>query len=122
MKTIYTSHFSNLKNAINPISIAGGCPDFYNGPQFKKLAPKYTWWKQWHDEKLSNEWYVEKYNKTVLQTLKPAEIFSELFEFYPGADTITIMCWEKPGLFCHRHLIGEWLSKNINNINVKELQ
>jgi len=121
MKTIYTSYFSNIKNVENPISIAGKCPDFYKGPEYKKLAPKYTWWKQWHDEKLSNEWYFEQYNKTVLQTLNPQKTLTELFSFYPGSDNVTIMCWEKPGLFCHRHLISDWLVKNIKDITVKEL-
>lgn len=121
MKTIHTSYFANLKNVVNPISIAGKCPEFYTGPEYKKLAPKYSWWKKWHDEKLSNEWYIEQYNKTVLQTLNPNEVLSELFAFYLGSDTVTILCWEKPELFCHRNLIGDWFAKNVKNVKVKEL-
>ena len=45
--------------------------------QCKKLAPKYTWWKEWHDGELSNEQYTEKYYETVLNQLEPQKIFDE---------------------------------------------
>ena len=118
---IQTSYFANLKNVINPISVAGGCPEFYRGPQYKKLAPKYTWWKEWHDNKLSEEWYIEQYHKTVLCALDPKLVIADLFSFYPDADVITLLCWERPGQFCHRHLIGKWLQNTIADLSVMEL-
>lgn len=52
---IYTSYFAQLRNMpenIIPISICGKAPDWYDGLQYKKLAPKYgffTEWKKIHD-------------------------------------------------------------------------
>ena len=37
--------------------------------EYKKLAPKYNWWKEWHNNQLSNEWYIKKYYETVLNKL-----------------------------------------------------
>lgn len=122
MVIVQTSYFANLKNVENPVSVAGKCPDFYKGrPEYKKLAPKYDWWKKWHDEKLSNEWYIEQYRKTVLEKLNPSQTLSELLSIYPNANVITLLCWERAGLFCHRHLISQWLADNIDGLMVKEL-
>ena len=41
---IYTSYFAKLKSlpeGIIPISICGKAPSWYEGAQFKVLAPKY---------------------------------------------------------------------------------
>lgn len=45
---IYTSYFANLRNIpsdIIPISICGKVPDWYSGLQYKKLAPKWKFFK-----------------------------------------------------------------------------
>ncbi len=126
---IYTSYFDNIKIENNRvfISIAGKSPEFFtnltneNPKQFKsckKLAPKYIWWKEWHDKKLSNEWYIEKYNETVLSKLNAQEIFNEWQSY---GNEIVLLCWEGRNEFCHRHLVANWLSKELN-IEVNELE
>jgi hypothetical protein len=122
MRKLYTTYFANLKNAINPISIAGKAPDFYHGPEYKKLAPKYYWWKKWHDEKLSNEWYIKQYNRTVLQKLDATKTVNELFDLYPGEEIITLLCFEKDS-FCHRHLCTAWIDiEQVKDVECKELR
>lgn len=127
MNLIYTSYYSrtnllydlvyklNKKDAenLNIISIAGKTPEWFTGKEYKKLAPKYEWWIQWKNEKLSKEWYKEKYYETVLNKLNPREVYDEL-----GEDAI-LVCWEKEG-FCHRHLVAEWLNLSLGVI-VKEI-
>jgi hypothetical protein len=105
---LYTSYFSFVRKipARYLVSIAGAAPEGFAGAQYRKLAPKYDWWKKWRDEKLSDEWYIEKYNDTVLSSLNPIDVLKEL-----GDDRI-LLCWEDPGKFCHRHLIAEWLNKS----------
>jgi hypothetical protein len=42
---MYTSYFAQLKNLPEnfiPISICGKAPEWYTGLQYKKFAPKYT--------------------------------------------------------------------------------
>ena len=128
---VYTSYFSNLKNLINLentkfVSIAGKSADEFielmnKDPekfiQYKKLAPKYSWWKEWHDNGYTNMWYINKYNETVLSLLNPNEVYSELTN--DNFDVI-LLCWEGKNKFCHRKLVAQWLENNLN-IKVKEL-
>lgn len=113
---IYTSYFSNINNLlkhnfINLISVAGKCPNDFQFKQFKKLAPKYVWWKEWHDKHLSNEYYINKYLETVLNHLNPIEIYFKLTN--NNTSDVVLLCWETPNLFCHRHLIANWLNESL---------
>ena len=123
---IYTSYFGNLKNLLNfkLVSIAGESSsefialiDDNKFIEYKKLAPKYSWWKEWHDGKFDNDWYVEKYYKTVLNLLDPNKVFLELTE--NNTKDVVLLCWEEPNEFCHRHIVAKWLNENLN-IEVKE--
>ena len=101
---IHTSYFSFVKN-ISPqllVAISGGVPDGFLGSRYPSLAPKYNWWKQWRDNKLSNEWYADKYYETVLDKLDPVMVAQEL-------DGKILLCWESPDKFCHRQLVADWL-------------
>ena len=115
---IYTSYFGKLdrlpKNIV-PISICGKAPDWYTGLQFKKLAPKYEFFKQW-EQTHNNEFYIKCYNEQVLQPLNVNEIVKELTELGQGND-IALICYEKPTEFCHRHLVATWLRNNCYSIN-----
>jgi len=109
---IYTGEFYNLQNYIQagltPISIAGYALENYHGIQFKTLAPKYSWWKEWHDNHLSNEWYHQKYHETVLDKLNPKVIANRLQAF---GENVVLLCYEKPNEFCHRQLVAQWLRR-----------
>lgn len=113
---IYTSYFAFVKNipAQHLIAISGGVPDGFPGGKYCTLAPKRDWWQKWHDEKLSDEWYVQKYYETVLNKLNPADVLRDL-------DGKIILCWEKSNAFCHRHLIADWLNKGANATVAQEL-
>lgn len=108
---IYTTYFNNLINlpdTIIPISICGKPPHYWIGREYKKLAPKYDFfkvWKQTHD----NDYYVEQFNKQVLNNLDPAQVVNELFQMVPSDCTVALVCYEKPNQFCHRHLVADWL-------------
>ena len=112
---IYTTYFTNLRNLpkhIVPISICGKPPNGWDGLQYKKLAPKYDFfmkWKKNHD----NDYYIAQFNKKVLGHITPTEVVMELHHLcdksiYSYVD-IALVCYEKPGDFCHRHLVAEWL-------------
>ena len=118
---IYTGRFENLtqykQRGLVPVSIAGYAPDDYKEIQFKTLAPKYSWWKEWHDKKLSNDWYRTKYQETVLDKLNPKVIANRLKAF---GENVVLLCYEKPNEFCHRQLVAAWLNKA--GIPVQEYQ
>lgn len=110
---IYTSYFAKLNKLpadVVPISICGKAPSWYNGIQFKKLAPKYGFfmeWKQNHD----NEYYIQHFSDEVLSQLNASDVVSTLLQLSNGKD-VALICYEKPGDFCHRHLVCDWLNDN----------
>lgn len=110
MNTSYYAHYKGT----NGISIAGKAPSFYHGREYKKLAPKYSWWEKWKDGKISNNDYINLYYETVLDKLNPQQVYNELGE------NAVLLCWENKEKFCHRHIVAEWLENNLD-IEVKEL-
>ena len=112
-----TSYYSSPKireiDKEKLVSIAGRAPHFFKGREYKKLAPK-RWFFVKYKEDNDEQFYTEQYEKEVLSQLDPQKVLEEI-----GEDSI-ILCWEKSGKFCHRHLIAKWLSENLN-IEVNEL-
>lgn len=112
---IYTSYFAKLKSLpehIVPISICGKAPDWYKGLQYKKLAPKYDFFMEWkknHD----NDYYIKCFNEQVLDELNARRVIEDL-EHLTGhyVSDIALICYEKSGDFCHRHLVADWLNEN----------
>lgn len=115
---IYTTYFAKLKSLpkdIIPISICGKAPAGYKGLEFKKLAPKYSFFKKWK-ETGDNAFYIENFLEQVLAEQNPDEIVKELYALaYSTAELgqvikdIALVCYEKPTDFCHRHLVSAWL-------------
>jgi len=84
-----TSCYSKY-NGLNAISIAGECPEWYKGKQYKKLAPKYWFWKKWHDGEFSDIDYVKYYYSEVLDKLDAQEVYNQL-----GEDSVLLWDLEK---------------------------
>lgn len=123
---IYTSYFGNLKSLpdnIIPISICGKAPDWYDGLQYKKLAPKYDFFMKWK-ENHDNEYYIQCFNDQVLYHLNPIQVYDDLHKLAESCGKseyeICLICYERPDDFCHRHLVADWLNKN--NIRCEELK
>lgn len=119
---IYTSYFAKLKNLPNniiPISICAKVPSWYEGLQYKKLAPKYDFFMKWK-ENHDNDYYIKCFNEQVLNELNVLTVIKDLIDLIPqdliseqGLNkTICLVCYEKPSDFCHRHLVADWLNKN----------
>lgn len=133
---IYTTYFANLKNLpdnIIPVSIAGKSPEWYHGLEYKKLAPKYSFWKVWKENQ-DNQYYIDHYYSDVLSGLTQMEVIKELTillqakvnrVLHHPLDSnlnqyhIALVCYESPEKFCHRHLVSEWLEKD--NFKCSEL-
>lgn len=118
---IYTSYFAKMKKIpenIVKISICGKVPEWYDGIQYKKVAPKYKFFMEWKENK-DNNFYIEHFNSEVLDTLSAQSVYEDLERLSNGNDCV-LLCYEKPGDFCHRHLVADWLSEKLN-IEVVEL-
>lgn len=128
---IYTSYFANIRNlpeGFFPISICGKAPDGYKGIQYKKLAPKWSFFSEWkknHD----NNYYIKCFEEQVLSKLDSGEVVYDLVKLLPENlqeviysvncpvwsnpyVNIVLVCYEKPEDFCHRHLVSDWFNKN----------
>lgn len=109
---IYTSYFAKIKelekNGVTPISICGKAPAWYNGLQYKKLAPKYDFFMKWK-ENHNNDYYIKCFNEQVLSKLDPMGVYNELC-LLADSNKIALICYEKPSDFCHRHLVADWLA------------
>lgn len=110
---IYTSYFAKLRSLpenIVPISICGKAPSWYKGLQYKKLAPKYNFFKKWK-ENHDNAYYTEHFKEEVLDELDVSKVIYDLLNL-SNNKTIALICYEKPLDFCHRHLVSRWLNEN----------
>lgn len=127
---IYTSYYANMKKIkekypdVTFISIAMKKPDYIEVLEYKKLAPKWSFWKIWKDDiskKGNNEYYIKEYYKQVLSLLNPNIVLYELEKLSENSDMVVLLCYEKPQDFCHRHIVADWITKN-TKMNIKELQ
>lgn len=99
---IQTSYYGNkaLRYAAGKFRLVGisqGVPKWFQGDVFKALAPT------WEMVRLQDmEKYTRLYEREILARLNPLKLAESL-------DNTILLCWEKPGEFCHRRLVAEWL-------------
>ena len=125
---MYTGYFAKLKTYIDaglvPVSICGKAPDWYEGFQYKALAPKWSFFNEWKngtEHKGDNEYYIQHFNDEVLKGRSWIQTMADLQRITGIMDDlnkIILICYEKPSDFCHRHLVAKWLTEN--GINCEE--
>lgn len=115
---IYTSYFSNgaklSKDGIVMIGIALYPPKWFTGQSIKYVSPS---WDILHNAK-SNEDYIQRFNAEILAKRDPKVFLSNIERMANGKD-VALCCFEKPDEFCHRHLVADWLNKNLG-LNIEE--
>ena len=135
---IYTSYFANVRN-LDPekycfISIAGKPPAGWKnakthpGLELKELAPSFNIWKTWHDQikegmdkDSANASYATRFNYEILGKLSPVAVVWNIFEIADYKIPV-LLCYEKRGDFCHRHLVADWLNENQSLAKVEEYE
>ncbi len=115
---MYTSYFGNRRNFTNPLIISGKPPYWFKGPHYPKLGPKESFLKDYKAGKIDEEGYIEQYTKLVLDPLDAKETYQEIIDTY-GED-VTLLCYEKPPKFCHRHIVALWFEAELG-VKVTEL-
>ena len=103
-----TSYFSKHQG-INGVSIATKAPEGFNGRRYPQLYPKWWFFKIYKDTG-NKEHYTKHYHKEILNKLNPQRVYEDLGE------NAVLLCWEKTGEFCHRHLVADWL---MNKLGIK---
>ena len=115
---IYTSYFGNIKNVKYPVAICGKSPEWYTGPKFTALAPKYDFYIDYKNGKIDEAGYTEQFYSRILSQFDPMGLVNQLMHQF--GNQIALLCYEKPGDFCHRRLVADFIT-NGTNIPVLEL-
>jgi len=108
-----TSYFSKSANNPRAVSIAGKAPSWFKGREYKQLAPNYWFFKKYKEDG-DQDFYTKSFQKEILDNLDPHEVAKEL-----GEEAI-LLCWERTGKFCHRHIVSKWFKEN--EIEIEELE
>lgn len=109
---IYTSYHRNvskLKDAgVVPVSISRYFPkySFFKYDTYLDLAPRGDMLK------MDEETYRYHFDK-ILAKLNAKKVFEDIKKLSKGKD-VALLCFEKPGDFCHRQIVAKWLSRNLN--------
>lgn len=102
---ICTSYFAAQKERENTVAICRGVPAWYKGPVYLELAPSWDILMEYKNSEQSHEdkvRYAERYRNEVLHLLSPQKVYDDL-------NGKILLCYEKTGDFCHRHLVAKWL-------------
>lgn len=97
-----TSNFKLAGTDPNAVAISRGVPKGFKGRRYMPLAPA-TWaLVKETDEAIFRETFMRQ-----LAKLDAKAILKAL-----GEDAI-LLCWEAPGVFCHRRVVAEWLEREL---------
>jgi uncharacterized protein YeaO (DUF488 family) len=108
-----TSYFGKSGQHPNAVSIAAITPSWFRKRIYKKFAPPWNLVKRYKDGQVTEEQYKRTYQKEILSKLDPKQVAEEL-----GQEAI-LLCYEKSGQFCHRHLVADWFQRA--GIKVEEI-
>lgn len=59
-------------------------------------------------------YYIEEYNDQLFE-LNPQTVWDELCAIAGDAEPI-LLCYEKPGQFCHRRLVAKWFEVELGQV------
>ena len=116
---IFTTYFAKLKKLppdIVPVPISNSIPGVdrenttyssLSANKFHKLVPPWYVVKA-YKENGDKELYVRDYQRLVLDHLDPVSVVERL-KTIAGYNDVALVCYEKTGDFCHRHLVADWL-------------
>ena len=105
---IYTSYFANMRKMTDEqkarcMSIARYTPKGVKIPINTMLAPKWDILKKYKEDKDTNAFVVAY--KEQLAALNADTIAKTM-------DGRILICYEKNGDFCHRHILARWFKDN----------
>jgi len=103
---LFTSYYAGPKKGLQ-VSVSRREPKGYIiSHSLKELAP-HGWMLAPHVKQFE---YEKEYVKILAKTT-PEAVLTKVADWcnFTGQKEVTFLCWEKPGDFCHRHLIAAWL-------------
>ena len=98
---ILTSNFKIAGHLPQAVAISLGVPRGWRGARCTVLAPPRPLIKI-----MDPETFIPLYKAQVLDKLDLHKIIKDL-----GGDNFILLCWEDPGVFCHRRVVAAWMQK-----------
>ncbi len=116
---LYTSYYGNPyldQSKVFPVQVSNSAPEgFPIKYVLKEVIPS---WKDivepYKENLLSEVEYTVKYKKMLdSQEFAIRIMMEEIKEKAStlGLQDIVLLCYEKPGRFCHRHILAEWIKE-----------
>ena len=112
MCKIYTSYFANWRNFPTdavPIGITRFKPSYWDKINLENLAPSESLLRAYRNKQIDEYIFRVKYFGELKERGFTPEFVREALSSVAGYRDIVLCCYEKPGDFCHRHLLAEWL-------------
>lgn len=100
-------------SGIKVICVAIGRPKFLQAPQMLNVCPT----RYMVSGPCSREEYLRLYDQILAR--QDAHQVVKQIEALSGGNDVALCCYEKPGDFCHRHILAKWITDN-TGIEVKE--
>lgn len=114
-KILFTSNYARCGSHPQAVSVSASAPDYFTGEHLKALAPPWDLLMAYKDGKIDEEEYALHYIDTLeaVRNLDPKEVFAAI------PNGTILLCYEKPGDFCHRRILAKWLG-DANNTTIRE--
>lgn len=106
---VYSSYYARACKIIPDwrlVAISVGIPDNFGGEILRELNPPSKLLYEYKNNICTTDEYIDRYTKEVLDRLNPIDVYNKL----KGK---VILCYCGKDSFCHRHLVMDWLSKNL---------
>lgn len=100
-----TSNFARSGSDPKAVAISRSQPRGWTGCVFEPLAPSWRLVQMAKSGAIDEGEYTRRYREEVLSKLDPARVYVDLGE------AAVLLCWERPGAFCHRRLVAEWFEE-----------
>lgn len=87
-------------------------------PSVSELAPSWDILNDYKKGKIGEKEYIDRFTKEMEERISKEglsedaarlEVLEKLAKYAGDDNTVTLMCWEKPDEFCHRHAVRVWL-------------
>lgn len=100
-----TGYFAGEKPD-NVLAITRFAPSWFDGPSWTALSPSGSLLQAYKSGLMDEKSYCRWFYRETLSQLDPAAVYEELLK----RGMPMLLCFEKDGVFCHRHLVQEWLT------------
>ena len=106
MQTSYFDGYRGLPEQ-EAIAICLFPPSWYTGKTCKRLAPTIKTFNLYKSGAIGEKEFTRRYTEETLKGLSAKKVYARY-------GNMTMLCFEKPGKFCHRHILARWLESKLD--------